>query len=118
MKPDHTILHAGTNDLCETWMTPQDIANNIFNLKTINSQGTKCSVSGTIRRDDKGEQINNYLKDLLPAECVLIDNNNISLSHLNKSGLHLNRRGSGAFARNLISHIRNLDESLSSNVHR
>ena len=114
-KSDHIILHAGTNDLCETWMTPQDIANNVFNLvKTINSEGIKCSVSGVIRRDDelseKGQQVNSYLKGLLPAQCMLIDNNNLSLSHLNKSGLHLNRRGSGAFARNLITHIRNLDQ--------
>ena len=33
-KPDHIILHAGTNDLCETWMTPQDI--NIFNINIFN----------------------------------------------------------------------------------
>ena len=53
-KPDRNILHAGNNDLCETWMTPQDIANNIFNLiKTINSEGIKCSVWGRIRRDDE-----------------------------------------------------------------
>ena len=111
-KPDHIILHAGTNNLCETWMTPQDIASNIFNL--VKTERIKCSVSGVIRRDDelsdKGQQVNSYLKGLLPAQCVLIDNNNLSLSHLHKSGLHLNRRDSGAFARNLITHIRDLDE--------
>ena len=95
-------------------MRPQDIANNIVNLiKTINSEGIICSVTGIIRRDDelseKDQQVNSYLKGLSPAECVLIDNNNISLSHLN-NGLHLNRRGSEAFARNLISHMRNLDK--------
>ena len=101
--------------LVKTWTMPQDIANNIFNLiKTINLQGVRCSVSGIIRRDDerldKGQQDNSYLNGLLPAECILIDNNNISLSHLNKTGLHQNRTDGGAFARNLISHIRNLDE--------
>ena len=108
-------MQALTIFVSETWITPQDIANNIFNLiKMIDSEGIKCSVSGIIRRDDelseKGQQVNSYLKGLLPAQCVLIDNNNLSLSHLNKSGLHLNRWGSGAFARNLITHIRNLDE--------
>ena len=45
-------------------------------------------------------------KKLKTKNCTYICNKNISLNHLNNGGLHLNKRGDGALALNLINHIR------------
>ena len=113
-KPDHVLIHIGTNDLCDTLLSPDDIARNVVNLvKSVTSEGIKCSVSSLIQRNDelweKGQKVNVALKRILPDQCSFIDNSNINTSHLNRSGLHLNKRGSAALALNFINFIRNLD---------
>ena len=112
--PDHVILNIGTNDLQDTGLTPRDIVHDIVCLaKYITGQGIKCSISGIIFRDDnlwmKGQAVNKILRESLPESIAFIDNSNIELGHLNRSGLHLNREGNGAFAYNLINHIKTLD---------
>ena len=42
------------------------------------------------------------------SEITIIDNSNITLNHLNRSGLHLNKRGDGALALNIINFIKAL----------
>ena len=43
----------------------------------------------------------------MPPEISTIDNSNISNNyHLNSSGLHLNRKGDGALALNIIKHVK------------
>ena len=71
-------------------------------------------MSSLIQRNDelweKGQKVNVALKRILPDQCsFFIDNSNINTSHLNRSGLHLNKRGSAALALNFINFIRNLD---------
>ena len=31
-KPDHILIHIGTNDLCDTLLSPDDITHNRINL--------------------------------------------------------------------------------------
>ena len=115
-KPDHALIHIGTNDLCDTLLSPDDIAHNVINLvtcKSVTSEGIKCSVSSLIQRNnelwEKGQKVNVVLKRILPDQCSFIYNSNINTSHLNRSGLHLNKRGNAALALNFINFIRNLD---------
>ena len=109
--PDHVILNIGTNDVQDTGLTPRDIVNHIVHLaKYITGQGIKCSISGIIFMDDdlwmKGQEVNKILRESLLESIAF---SNIELGHLNRSRLHLNRKGNGAFAYNLINHIKTLD---------
>ena len=69
-KPDHAILHIGTNDLNSN-ATPNEIAANIVNLAA-ETKTEKCtvSISGIIIRTDKPElnkkglEVNIILKEL------------------------------------------------------
>ena len=76
-------------------------------------KGIKCSVSGIIVRNDsyssKGQEVNRLLKENLPQNIYFLDNNNITVDHLNHGGLHFNRRGTGKFAYNLVNYVKSLD---------
>ena len=51
--------------------------------------------------------VNNCLAKNVPPEINTMDNSNISNNHpLNSSGLHLNRKGDGALALNIIKHVK------------
>ena len=109
-KPAHLIIHAGTNDVAHH--EPEEIAKNIIALtKSAEQEGIKCAVSNIVKRDDhdlwnKAQIVNCLSND---PEVSIIDNSNITLNHLNRSGLHLNKRGDGALALNIISFIKALD---------
>ena len=97
-EPKEILLHIGTNDLRSS--TPQEVFSNINGLvKMVTSKGIKCSVSGIIGRNDsyssKGQEVNRLLKENLPQDIYFLDNNNITVDHLNYDGLHFNRRGTG-----------------------
>ena len=82
-KPDHVLIHIGTNNLCDNLLSPDDIAHNVVNLvKSVTSEGIKCSVSSLIQRNDelweKGQKVNVALKRILPDQCSFIDNSNIN----------------------------------------
>ena len=67
-----------------------------------------------IQRNDelweKGQKVNVVLKIILPDQYSFIDNSNIITSHLNRSGIHLNKRGSAALALDFITILsENLD---------
>ena len=111
-KPDQILLHVGTNDLKS--YSPQQVADKILDLtKLVNSYGIRCSVSEIIKRDDylstKGQEVNRILSTILPEQVSLISHHNISEQHLNRSGLHLNKRGTGALAYNIIHYVKTLD---------
>ena len=109
-KPAHLIIHAGTNDLA--YDEPEEIAKNIVALtKLAEQEGIKCAVSNIVKRDDhhlwnKAQRVNCLLNK---SEISIIDNSNITLNHLNRSALHLNKRGDGALILNIISFIKGLD---------
>ena len=110
-QPDEIIIHIGTNDLSRT--SAGQVADNILKLAAeIKKHGIKCSISSLITRkgelNDKVKQVNAKLAKAIKTDtCIkLICNNNITSNHLNNGGLHLNKRGDGALALNLINHIR------------
>ena len=72
-----------------------------------------CSINPTIIRPGdhlatKGEEVNRILSNILPDCIKLVSNDNLNESHLNRSKLHLNKRGTGAFAHNVIQFLRSL----------
>ena len=115
--PGHFIFHVGTNDL--SCNSPDKIVDSInFLVEIVSSKGVGCSVSNlTVRKDrlsEKAIEVNRLLKDSIGGKICIIENTNLNESHLNGSGLHLNRRGSVALARNMINCIKLLDLSESS----
>ena len=110
-KPDHVILHCGTNNLTNS-LDAEDVANKIIELgRNIADTGTRCSILMLISRRDELEfmvrNVNSCLAKNMPPDISTIDNRNISNNyHLTSSGLHLNRKGDGALALNIIKHVK------------
>ena len=94
--PDFIILHHGTNDLNSSNSTSEEFADKILNLAaSIKTSKNQVFVSGLVIRKDKSNNKGNEVNELLKNKCgirqlSLIDNKNISLGMLNKSGIHLN----------------------------
>ena len=112
-KPDHLILHIGTNDLHDS--SPTEVVNKIKKLTDkITGSGINCFISSLIIRNDsehlnqKVQSVNTLLSKLVSDKVHLITHDNITNSHLNRGGLHLSTRGDGALAHNFIQVIRNL----------
>ena len=114
-RPDEILLHIGTNDLKNK--SPETFARSVVNLgnsiKRENNE-IKLTLSSIINRSDdafleeKVKQYNELLVDLCSTnKWDLIDNNNINHSHLNNYGLHLNRKGTGALAKNIKHYLIN-----------
>ena len=95
---------------------PKTIVDNIIKLKDyIESRLTTCTVilSSLIMRNDNKKANNTTMRVnvmLHKLNIQMVNNDNISDIHLGKKGLHLNKRGVGRFALNLISHIRCLQQ--------
>ena len=107
-KPDHIILNIGTNDL--TRDTLDGIVEKRLGLADmISSKGIKCGVSQFIVRDDqlwhKGKRVNQILSERLPKHISLVNDENITVNHLNSSQVHLNE-GVGALAYSFISFMK------------
>ena len=87
-------LHVGTNNLADH--SPNQIVEEMKLLvDMIISQGTGCTVPAIIARNDglgdQVQEVNNLLKRSLPRSVTFLEHSNINESHLNGSGLHLNR---------------------------
>ena len=107
VKPDHIILHTGTNDL-RSEKTSRNIAKSIVDLAMLlKSSGSSVIVSGIVPRFDnlnnKASEVNNRLalmckdrKVPFVSHSETIDSN----KHLNESKLHLNHNGIKVFAEN------------------
>ena len=115
-KPDHFIIHLGTNDLnskVSSKSIPESIVDLAMSLKT-----NDVSVSDIILRTDnsllnqKGCEVNSPLEDLCEERNLYLADNTKKFRshHLNKGKLHLNRKGSkllnDTFIRQL-SHVLN-----------
>ena len=80
-KPDHFIIHVGTNDL-NSEMSPKQIAESIVDLAmSLRTESNNVSVSNIILRtnnsllNQKGCEVNSHLKDLCEERNLyLIDN--------------------------------------------
>ena len=110
-KPDHTILHVGTNDLNSD--RPSDlIAKFIIDMAIIlkkNSQNV--SVSNVIMRNDKfnekAMEVNGYLKQFCTEKNIfLIDHaKTIHSRNINRSKVHLNKSGDIILSNNFVKAI-------------
>ena len=93
--PDFIILNDGTNDLNGN-SASQGVAEKILNLATlIKTSKNQVFVSNVVIRKDKLNEKGNEVNELLKNKCGIrqlsfIDNKNISLGMLNKSGIHFN----------------------------
>ena len=109
--PDEIIFHIGTNDLI-SGKGNKDITEAIINLgMSVKTQSCGVSISGiTVRKDkhqNKVQEINDQLRDLCQAKNVnFIDHSkSIKSQHLNKSRLHLTRRGTSILSTNFVREI-------------
>ena len=112
-KPDHIILHVGTNDL-QSNATPSEITEKITSLAS-EMKSNKCdvSISAIIIRTDKldlnkkGIEVNNALTEMCEEKNIfLIDHSKkLKASHLNSSRLHLNRKGDQILGNIFTQHI-------------
>lgn len=108
--PDKLILRIGTNDLRH--FSPKAIADSTINLVTQikeDSPGTLVGVSALLIRNDNDElavkvcQVNDILRDYCSCNNIhFLSNSNIIQTHLNNSGLHLNKQGSLVLQKNLL----------------
>lgn len=115
-RPDHLILHIGTNDL-----RSKEADSVIHNISCLGeeikkySPDTSISLSEVIVRKDsssvsaKVHEVNKQLLVLCQARgWSLITHNNIDENGLDRFGIHLNNQGNATLARNLINHIQYL----------
>ena len=112
-KPDHAILHIGTNDLNSN-ATSNEIAANIVNLAAeMKTEKCTVSISGIIIRTDKPElnkkglEVNIILKELCMEKNFFFINHckKIKASHLNSSKVHLNKKGDSILSNIFAQHI-------------
>ena len=115
-KPDHIILHAGTNDL-RTEKTSSQIPNSIIDLTaSLKSNGNSVIVSGIVPRFDN---LNNKATEVnIPLVLMCAERNIPFISHsesidsskyLNESKLHLNFNGVKVFAENFSAFLTKFD---------
>ena len=98
-KPDHIVLHLGTNDLASD-RPPDLIAKSIVDVaSSMKNENHDVTVSNIITRTDhlkeKANEVSDYLSKLcMEGTIYLIDHSKtLKTQHLNGSKLHLNRRG-------------------------
>ena len=115
-KPEKLVIHVGTNSLRES-ETPEKCASEIANLakQVIDAcPQTAVALSSIINRSDdmvlaaKAIEVNLHLKQVCHQNhWSFIDHSNIKQTHLNRSGIHLNKAGTLLMARNFTNSIFN-----------
>ena len=113
-KPDHVILHAGTNNVVNN--EGKEIVDKLLQLKSFIQEKlpmTNVILSKSIMRVDtkQREKIVTYVNNKLGELNIdVIHNGNLDMSHLNGKGLHLNDKGILLlYANNLIDCILKYD---------
>ena len=109
-KPNHFILHVGTNDLNSN-RPPDEI--DLALISELKSEKSDVSMSSIIMRrikiklNKKGSEVNHHLKEMCNRKnFFLIDHRKkINASHLHSSMLHLNRKGANILSSSLTQHI-------------
>ena len=115
-KPDHVILHTGTNDL-RSQMTASEIARSITELAMpLKDNDNSVIVPGIVPRNDslnnKVTEVNNLLLLMCKERKIpfTAHSENIDSSkHLNESKLHLNHVGIKVFAENFSVVLKKLN---------
>ena len=93
-KPNHLILHVGTNDLNSN-RPPDKIAKTITDL------------ASELELNKKGSKVNHHLKEMCNRKNFFLigHRKEIKASHLNSSRVHLNRKAANVLSSSLIQHI-------------
>ena len=111
---EHVVLHIGTNDL-KYEKTPVQICHEIIDLATKDrDKNIKVSISGIVQRNDglneKVLLVNDVLKKICESVGIeYINNVNIRPDvHLNRSNLHLNKKGNNILTSNIRSFLTKL----------
>ena len=110
---DHIIFHIGTNDVPSD-KSAENIAKSIVEL-ALSAKSASCDVSISnivVRKDghqNKCQEVNDHLKEICVEKNInLIDHSkNIKPQHLNKSRLHLTKKGTSILSKTFIQEIRN-----------
>ena len=96
-KPEHLILHVGTNDAVDS--SHQQIVNDLLTLKQfIKEKLQNCNVILSMPTKRCNSQkayatVNLVNQQLSQLNIDIIENNNISDKHLDRDGLHLTNHG-------------------------
>ena len=115
-KPDHVILHTGTNDLCSE-KTASQIARSITELAMLLKDNDNSIInSGIIPRNDnlnnKATKVNNRLLLMCKEQKIpfIAHSGSTDLSkHLSESKLHLNHNGIKDFAEHFSVFLKKLN---------
>ena len=113
-KPSHLILHVGANDSSSKEVSSDDIFDGLLDLKAYAESkvpGITVTFScPTIRFDNSVACIKLvFLRNRMKrAGQRIISNENITLEHIGKKGLHLNQKGVARLAMNLRAYVRDL----------
>ena len=105
--PDNLILHHGTNNV-KNDNDSEKIASDIVDLGlSVKNEKTMVYISSLIIRNDKLDKKRKEVNDSIKQQCLtnhlcFIDNENINLRMLNKSGLHLNENGTKRLVNNFF----------------
>ena len=111
-KPSTVVIHVGTNDAGIKGATADKIIDKLLELKKeIETKLPEATVviSTPLKRNDKvgaGQIIETLNKKIRSLGFSIVDNANIDSQDLGRKGLHLNARGVGKFAINLINKMR------------
>ena len=113
-KPDHIIFHVGTSEISSD-KDAGDIVKSIVDL-AMSAKSPTCdvSISKMITRKDKHQhktqEVNNHLKEMCANKNInLIDHSkNIKHQHLNKSKLHLTKRGTNILSTTFVRKMSNI----------
>ena len=104
-KPKHIIVHIGTND--DTRSTSREILDKLLKLKTLIEETlpeTEVTFLTLTVRSDNGKAaltVINICDHSLDLNMDILDNRNITIKHLARKGLHLNKAGSTRLAKNI-----------------
>ena len=116
--PDNLILHHGTNNL-KSDDNSEKIASDIVDLGlSVKNEKTMVYISSLIIRNDKLDKKRKEVNDFIKQQCLtnhlcFIDNENINLRMLNKSGLHLNENGTKRLVNNFFFSMTKWHETIS-----
>ena len=110
--PTYIVLMIGTND--SHTKNADEIINEVKDLKLFIEEllpKTKIIISCPTKRIDNqiaGRTVFDLRKKFINLNIPLILNDNISEDHLGKGGIHLNAKGCGRLALNIMNYIRRL----------
>ena len=101
----------GTNDLAEDINTMKNVRKRVDAIhKLDNSENIQTGFSSIMHRFDKGiskeiSELNVKRKNLFKKGFIYIDNDTVNESCLNNSKLHLNKKGTNLFSKNVLTSL-------------